>query len=415
MGSSTENSAYKVTRNPWDRTRVPGGSSGGSAVAVSSGHGRARAGHRHRRLDPPARRALRRRRPQADLRPREPLRRGGLRVLAGPGRPPRRGRWRTSPWPRPRSAASTPRTPPALRSTCPTSGPPCPPGAAGLRVGVPWAFLESGVDAGVMAAFRQALGDLEAAGARTVEISLPHAPHAVATYYIVATAEASSNLARFDGVRYGLRVPAADLARHVRRDPRPRLRGGGEAPHHPGHVRALRRVLRRLLPARAEGAHAHPPRLREAPSAPATSWPCPPRPPPRSASARRRPTRCRCTWRTSSPCPPTWPGSRGCHCRAGSSGGLPVGVQLLGRPFDEATLLRAGHAYQQRTAHHRAVRRSRRLGRLRRGGGASLQEAAQQDIADEAAGGAEQRVAHDERPQVRAQRDPQVLGGTPPP
>src|SRR5260221_679229 len=82
-----------------------------------------------------------------------------------------------------------------------------------LRVGVPWSFLDHGVDAGVTAAFRQAVSDLEGLGARVVEVALPHAPHAIATYYIVATAEASSNLARFDGVRYGLRVPAADLRR----------------------------------------------------------------------------------------------------------------------------------------------------------------------------------------------------------
>ena len=67
---------------------------------------------------------------------------------------------------------------------------------------------EKGVDAPVLAAFREALAALESAGARVVEIALPHAGHAIATYYIVATAEASSNLARYDGVRYGLRVDA---------------------------------------------------------------------------------------------------------------------------------------------------------------------------------------------------------------
>jgi aspartyl-tRNA(Asn)/glutamyl-tRNA(Gln) amidotransferase subunit A len=65
------------------------------------------------------------------------------------------------------------------------------------------------VDEGQLARFREALGVLEKAGARIVEVDLPHLPHAIATYYIVATAEASSNLARFDGVRYGLRVDGA--------------------------------------------------------------------------------------------------------------------------------------------------------------------------------------------------------------
>src|SRR5262249_54902607 len=85
-------------------------------------------------------------------------------------------------------------------------------GGRGLRVGVPWSFLAEGVDAGVMAAFRSALDALKGAGLGVVEVSLPHVSHAIATSSSVATAEASSNLARYDGVRYGLRVPAPELA-----------------------------------------------------------------------------------------------------------------------------------------------------------------------------------------------------------
>jgi aspartyl-tRNA(Asn)/glutamyl-tRNA(Gln) amidotransferase subunit A len=86
-------------------------------------------------------------------------------------------------------------------------------GAEGMRIGVPWGFLEQGVEAGTLAAFRSSLQALESAGARVVEVSLPHLPHAIATYYVVATAEASSNLARYDGVRYGRREAAAGLKR----------------------------------------------------------------------------------------------------------------------------------------------------------------------------------------------------------
>ena len=80
MGSSTENSAFFTTHNPWDLTRVPGGSSGGSAAAVAAGEAFVRARLRHRRQHPPAGGVLRRRRPEADLRARLPLWAGRLRL-----------------------------------------------------------------------------------------------------------------------------------------------------------------------------------------------------------------------------------------------------------------------------------------------------------------------------------------------
>jgi aspartyl-tRNA(Asn)/glutamyl-tRNA(Gln) amidotransferase subunit A len=213
MGSSTENSGYKVTRNPWDRTRVPGGSSGGSAVAVSTGMAALALGT------------------DTGGSIRQPAALCGVVGLKPTyGRVSRYGVVafassldQVGPLGRTvedvalaasaicgvdtADATSAPVDVPDFRAALSAGG-------AGLRIGVPWSFLESGVDAGVMVAFRQSLADFEAAGARTVEVALPHAPHAVATYYIVATAEASSNLARFDGVRYGLRVPAEDL-RHM--------------------------------------------------------------------------------------------------------------------------------------------------------------------------------------------------------
>jgi aspartyl-tRNA(Asn)/glutamyl-tRNA(Gln) amidotransferase subunit A len=81
----------------------------------------------------------------------------------------------------------------------------------GLKVGIPKEYFAAGLDPEVEAAVAKAVAELKAAGAETVEVSLPHTDYAVATYYLIATAEASSNLARYDGVKYGFRAPAEGL------------------------------------------------------------------------------------------------------------------------------------------------------------------------------------------------------------
>ena len=101
------------------------------------------------------------------------------------------------------------------------------------------------------------------AGAELVDVELPHSAHAIAVYYLVAMAEASSNLSRYDGVRYGYRASRrGDPRRALRSDPRRRLRRRGQAPHHPRHLRPELRLLRRVLPEGAAGPHAHPAGLR---------------------------------------------------------------------------------------------------------------------------------------------------------
>jgi len=103
----------------------------------------------------------------------------------------------------PRDSTSIPEPVPAYAKNLSTS-------IKGLKVGLPKEYMIGGLDAEVGAAIRKAVEELQKMGVEIVEISLPHTDYAVATYYIVATAEASANLARFDGIRYGLRVEGTD-------------------------------------------------------------------------------------------------------------------------------------------------------------------------------------------------------------
>ncbi|HNX35393.1 MAG TPA: Asp-tRNA(Asn)/Glu-tRNA(Gln) amidotransferase subunit GatA [Kiritimatiellia bacterium] len=209
MGSSTEGSAFKVTRNPHDLTRVPGGSSGGSAAAVAGGEAIAALG-----TDTGG--SIRQ--PSAfcgcvGLKPSYGrVSRYGVTAYAssldqvGPmtktvedaavllqalaGRDAHDGTTLDVPVPDYRAA---------LRG-----------GLKGLRIGLPKEYYVEGSDPEVMACVRKAVDACAAAGAEIVEVGLPHTEYAIAVYYIVATAEASANLARFDGVRYGHRTPRPD-------------------------------------------------------------------------------------------------------------------------------------------------------------------------------------------------------------
>ena len=207
MGSSTENSAYEPTRNPWDLNRVPGGSSGGSAAAVAAGegwwalgtdtggsvrqpaalcgivglkptygrvsrHGLIAFGSSLDQIGPMTR----------DVRDAALL----LQAIAGHD---------------PQDSTSANVGVPDYLSALEE-------GIAGLRIGVVAELVDERIDAGVRDVTGRIAGELEAAGAEVGEVNLPHAYYALEAYYIIAPAEVSSNLARFDGVRYGLRVPA---------------------------------------------------------------------------------------------------------------------------------------------------------------------------------------------------------------
>jgi aspartyl-tRNA(Asn)/glutamyl-tRNA(Gln) amidotransferase subunit A len=199
--------------------------------------------------------------------------------------------------------------------------------------------------------WQQGIAWLKDAGAEIVDIELPHTKYALPAYYIVAPAEASSNLARYDGVRYGLRVPGKDIADMYEKTRAEGFRPGGQAPHHDRHLCAFGRLLRRLLPARPEGPHPDQARFRAG-----LQCRCRRHPDARhpvlglSPSATRNwpPIRSRCISMTSSPSPSTWPACRASPCPPGlDPKGLPLGLQLIGRPFEEETLFKTAHVIEQ--------------------------------------------------------------------
>jgi aspartyl-tRNA(Asn)/glutamyl-tRNA(Gln) amidotransferase subunit A len=205
MGSSTENSGFGPSRNPYAPDRTPGGSSGGSAVAVAARFVPAALGSDTGGSirQPAALTGLVGLKPSygrvsrygllafaSSLDQIGPLTRSAedaallLEVIAG-----------ADPHDATASAEPVPRYRDALSGD-----------TAGLRIGVPSRVIADGVAPDVQAAFDSALDVLQSKGAQLVEIDLPHARFGIPIYYLIATAEASSNLARYDGVRYGLRA-----------------------------------------------------------------------------------------------------------------------------------------------------------------------------------------------------------------
>jgi aspartyl-tRNA(Asn)/glutamyl-tRNA(Gln) amidotransferase subunit A len=214
MGSSTENSAYGPVRNPVDPERVPGGSSGGSAAAVAANLAVATLGS------------------DTGGSIRQPASFCGVvGVLPTYGRVSRYGLIafassldRVGPFaayvrdaatmlgviaghdPKDATSSAAPVPDYAAQSDLPLKEP----GKAGLRLGVPTEYFAEGLDDEVRAAIESGIEALEAAGCTVKPVSMPLTRYAVPTYYLVATAEASANLARFDGVRYGYRSAASD-------------------------------------------------------------------------------------------------------------------------------------------------------------------------------------------------------------
>ncbi len=205
MGSSNETSAFGPTRNPVDPKRTPGGSSGGSAVAVAAGMSPASLGSDTGGSirQPAAFTGVVGIKPTYGR-----VSRYGLIAFAssldqiGPFANDVRGAARVLSV----IAGHDPNDSTSLTTPVPDFEQACGKSVRGLRLGVPAEYFGQGLDPEVEASVRAAIGELEKDGCVVRPVSLPHTKHAVATYYVVATAEASSNLARYDGVRYGLRV-----------------------------------------------------------------------------------------------------------------------------------------------------------------------------------------------------------------
>jgi aspartyl-tRNA(Asn)/glutamyl-tRNA(Gln) amidotransferase subunit A len=349
MGSSTEHSALRTTRNPWNLARVPGGSSGGSAAAVAAelaaaGLGTDTGGSV--------------RQPAAfcgvvGLKPTYGrVSRYGLIAFAssldqvGPmtrtvqdaaallgviaGHDP---------------ADSTSVAEPVPDYVAALAG-----GVRGLRLGVPREYFVPGMDPAIASLVREAIALLARLGATLQEISLPRTDYGLAVYYIVAPAEASSNLARYDGVKYGLRVPGArDL---VEMTARTRAAGFGaevqrrvmlgtyalSAGYYEAYYGRAQKV-RTLVSQDFDTAFAQVD-LIVAPTTPNVAFEHGAKADPLAMYLNdvfTVPTSLAGLPAVSVPC-------------GFDANGLPVGLQLIGRAFDEARVLRAAHAYEQATA-----------------------------------------------------------------
>jgi aspartyl-tRNA(Asn)/glutamyl-tRNA(Gln) amidotransferase subunit A len=350
MGSSTENSAYQVTRNPWDRTRVPGGSSGGSAVAVAarmafgalgtdtggsirqpgalcgvvgvkpsygrvSRHGLVAFGSSLDCAGPLARTVE----DAAEL----------LGVIAGHD---------------PLDATSMNTPVPNYRAALTGD-------IRGLRVGVPKEYFIEGMSPGVESAVQAAIRQLADLGAEIVPVSLPHTDYSLAVYYLIAPAEASANLARYDGIRFGPRVDTGEMWPTYKA-----TRGQGFGPEvkrrimlgtyalsagyydaYYGKAQQVRTLIKRDF----EEAFAQVDVI-AAPTTPKTAF--------RFGEHSTDPLEM--YLEDVFTLPASLAGVCGISVPCGFEDGLPIGLQLIGPAFGEETILRAAHAYEQTTEWH---------------------------------------------------------------
>jgi aspartyl-tRNA(Asn)/glutamyl-tRNA(Gln) amidotransferase subunit A len=351
MGSSTENSAFFATRNPWDLTRVPGGSSGGSAAAVA-------AGLAYGALGTDTGGSVRQPAALCGV--------VGLRPTYG-----RISRWGVVAFASTLDQVGTfgrtvadcavlfaavagydRRDSTSLNVPVPDVETALTGDITGLRVGIPAEFFVEGLDGEVETAVRQAIDQLEALGAKIKPISLPHTRYALPAYYLIAPAEASSNLGRYDGVVYGPRVEGMDMIDTVKQtrslfgpEVKRRIMLGTyalSAGYYDAYYgRALK--VRTLIKRDFEAAFADVDVI-AAPTSPTTAF--------------------KIGERTADPLSMyladiftlslNLSASCGLSMPCGfDSQGLPIGLQLIGNTLQETTILNAAYTYEQATEWHK--------------------------------------------------------------
>jgi aspartyl-tRNA(Asn)/glutamyl-tRNA(Gln) amidotransferase subunit A len=351
MGSSTENSAYFTTHNPWDLQRVPGGSSGGSAVAVAAGEAVCSLG--------------------SDTG-------GSIRQPAGfcsvVGMKPTYGR--VSRYGLVAFASSLDQIGPLTQDVTDcalllnvisghdkrdsTSVPePVPdytkslkPDLKGMKIGIPKEYYVEGMQPGVSSVMKVALKKLEELGAKMEEVSLPHTPYALAVYYIIAPSEASANLARYDGVKYGYSYMGDTMWESMEK-----TRENGFGPE------VKRRIMLGTYALSAGYYDAWYLKAQKVKTLiirefdkvfekyDALVTPTSPTVPFKIGERADDPL----AMYLSDVCtlPANIAGVPGISIPAGFADGLPVGMQIIGKHFSEETLLRVAYAYEQATDWHK--------------------------------------------------------------
>ncbi|KAB0667449.1 Asp-tRNA(Asn)/Glu-tRNA(Gln) amidotransferase subunit GatA [Oryzomonas japonica] len=352
MGSSNESSAFGVTRNPWDTARIPGGSSGGSAAAIAARQATATLGT------------------DTGGSIRQPSSHCGCVGLKPTyGRVSRYGVIafassldQVGPITRDVTdcaimlgavAGYDPKDSTSVNAPVPDYTAALTGDIKGLRIGLPKEYYIDGLDRDVQAAMDRAIETYRRLGAEFVEISLPHTDYAVATYYLIATAEASSNLARYDGVRFGHRSEQAEglidmmtksrsegFGAEVKRRIMLGTYALSSGYYDAYYVKAQK--VRTLIMGDFTRAFEH---------VDAILTPVAPTPAFKIGEMVDDPLQMYLS--DIFTIPVNLAGTCAMSVPAGfSASGLPIGLQLIGKPFGEETILRAGHAFEQATEWH---------------------------------------------------------------